>query len=172
METEQALDGHEQEKISLLMQMSNAQDGAQAMELPTLDAEPEGASEPAAAAAGEEAPAAVSAQEAAPLEHLDAQERRVLELTTKRGLTLKEAYRAVYGSEPARNTQDASPATPNAAGAAPLAKRTARPVPAGGAAMDAPVAALERRVANAKSPGAMLELMREIGTPLAALFKK
>ncbi len=51
-------------------------------------------------------------------------------------------------------------------------RRTVRPVPKGGSPVEPPAATLERRVAGAKSPGAMLELMREIGTPLEKLLKK
>jgi hypothetical protein len=51
-------------------------------------------------------------------------------------------------------------------------RRTVRPVPVGVSPVEAPVATLERRVAGARSPGAMLDLMREIGTPFEALLKK
>lgn len=51
-------------------------------------------------------------------------------------------------------------------------KRTVRPVPVGGGAVEVPAVAMERRLAGARSPGAMLELMREIGTPIEALLRK
>lgn len=51
-------------------------------------------------------------------------------------------------------------------------KRTVRPVPVGGATVDTPVLALERKMASARTSGAMLELMREIGTPIEALLRK
>ncbi len=53
-----------------------------------------------------------------------------------------------------------------------LPRRTVRPVPVGGLPVEAPMATLERRVSDAKSPGAMLDLMREIGTPFEALLKR
>ncbi len=59
---------------------------------------------------------------------------------------------------------------PVAATVAP--RRSVRPVPAGGVPVEAPAAVLERRLAGARSQGAMLELMREIGTPFEALLKK
>lgn len=62
--------------------------------------------------------------------------------------------------------------TAPAAAAVPPQRRTVRPVPVGGSPVEAPVATLERRVAGARSPGAMLDLMREIGTPFEALLKK
>ncbi|HWL52117.1 MAG TPA: hypothetical protein VNQ90_06770 [Chthoniobacteraceae bacterium] len=52
------------------------------------------------------------------------------------------------------------------------AVRTARPVPTGGAPLEVPVMAVERRVAEARSPDAMLHLMRELGTPFEALLQK
>lgn len=56
---------------------------------------------------------------------------------------------------------------------APVAAvRTARPLPAGGTPLEAPVMAVERRVAEARSPDAMLSLMRELGTPFEALLQK
>lgn len=51
-------------------------------------------------------------------------------------------------------------------------RRTVRPMPTGGAPVESPVTALERRVSGAKSTGEMLELMREIGTPFEALLKR
>lgn len=51
-------------------------------------------------------------------------------------------------------------------------RRTVRPVPTGGSPVEPPLATLERRVAGAKSPDAMLELMREIGTPFEALLRR
>lgn len=52
------------------------------------------------------------------------------------------------------------------------ARRSVRPMPTGGAPVESPATALERRVAGAKSTGDMLELMREIGTPFEALLKR
>lgn len=63
------------------------------------------------------------------------------------------------------------PAAPSPAPIA-AARRSVRPVPAGGVPVEAPAAALERRLATAHSQGAMLELMREIGTPFEALLSK
>ncbi len=51
-------------------------------------------------------------------------------------------------------------------------RRTARPVPTGGAPLDAAIVPVERRVAGAQSPDAMLDLMRELGTPFEALLAK
>jgi hypothetical protein len=53
-----------------------------------------------------------------------------------------------------------------------MPRRSVRPVPAGGTPVEAPAAVLERRLAGARSQGAMLELMREIGTPFEALMQK
>ncbi len=53
-----------------------------------------------------------------------------------------------------------------------VSKRTVRPVPTGGTVVDSPALSLERRMAAARTPGAMLELMREIGTPIEALLRK
>ncbi len=133
-------------------------------------------------------------------DHLDERERRVVELATKRGLTLGEAYRAVYGVEgiPALSGEDGesentrasesmnqhsiktnssepvrsadSAQTPKPGGVAP--RRSVRPVPAGGSPVEAPITTLERRVSSVRSTGEMLELMREIGTPFEALLKR
>ena len=51
-------------------------------------------------------------------------------------------------------------------------KRTFRPLPAGGTPIPPPQATMERRIAGAHSPDAMLELMRELGTPFEALLPK
>lgn len=51
-------------------------------------------------------------------------------------------------------------------------RRRARPVPANAAPLETPVAALERKLSGARSTSAMLELMREIGTPFEALLKR
>lgn len=57
--------------------------------------------------------------------------------------------------------------------AAPLPpRRSVRPMPTGGAPVESPATALERRVAGAKSTSDMLDLMREIGTPFEALLKR
>jgi hypothetical protein len=52
------------------------------------------------------------------------------------------------------------------------ARRTVRPIPNGGAPVESPATALERRVAGAKSTSDMLGLLREIGTPFEALLKR
>ena len=64
-------------------------------------------------------------------DHLNAQERRVVELTTKRGLSLEEAYRAVYGTPQPGAQQAAAVVDPVAAvdaeiGAAQAAVATLR----------------------------------------------
>jgi hypothetical protein len=64
----------------------------------------------------------------------------------------------------------APPPVPAAGSVTP--RRSVRPVPAGGTAVEAPAATIERRLAGARSQGAMLELMREIGTPFEALLQK
>jgi len=64
-----------------------------------------------------------------------------------------------------------APVVPAKSAAVP-ARRTVRPMPTGGAPVESPVTALERRVSGAKSTGEMLELMREIGTPFEALLKR
>lgn len=51
-------------------------------------------------------------------------------------------------------------------------RRSLRPLPTGGAPVESPATALERRVAGAKSTGDMLNLLREIGTPFEALLKR
>ena len=51
-------------------------------------------------------------------------------------------------------------------------RRSVRPMPTGGAPVESPLTTMERRVSGAKSPGDMLELMREIGTPFEALLKR
>ena len=51
-------------------------------------------------------------------------------------------------------------------------RRSIRPLPTGGAPVESPATALERRVAGAKSTGDMLSLLREIGTPFEALLKR
>jgi len=53
-----------------------------------------------------------------------------------------------------------------------VAKRSVRPVPAGGNPVEAPVQTLERKVANARTTGEMLALMREFGTPIEALMRR
>jgi len=65
--------------------------------------------------------------------------------------------------------ENPAPASKNAG---VVAKRTVRPLPAGGSAVEAPVMALERRVTEARSSDAMLSLMREFGTPFEALLKQ
>ena len=65
---------------------------------------------------------------------------------------------------------EAPPAPAKQAAQSP--RRSVRPMPTGGAPVESPVAALERRVSGAKSTGEMLELMREIGTPFEALLKR
>jgi len=52
------------------------------------------------------------------------------------------------------------------------ARRAVRPMPTFGAPIESPATTLERRMAGAKSTGEMLELMREVGTPFEALFKR
>ena len=51
-------------------------------------------------------------------------------------------------------------------------RRTVRPMPTFGAPMESAATLLERRMAGAKSTGEMLELMREVGTPLEVLLKR
>ena len=51
-------------------------------------------------------------------------------------------------------------------------RRSVRPMPTFGAPIESPATALERRMAGAKSTGEMLELMREVGTPLEVLLKR
>lgn len=53
----------------------------------------------------------------------------------------------------------------------PPPKRTMRPLPVGGVPVETPLVALERRVSGANSSGAMLDLMREYGTPIEALMR-
>jgi hypothetical protein len=51
-------------------------------------------------------------------------------------------------------------------------KRSVRPLPVGGTPIEPGPVTLERRVAQARSSHAMLELMREYGTPIEALMRK
>lgn len=68
--------------------------------------------------------------------------------------------------------QRAAVQEPPAAPAKAAPRRSVRPMPTGGAPVESPATALERRVSGAKSTGDMLELMREIGTPFEALLKR
>lgn len=53
--------------------------------------------------------------------------------------------------------------------ASPAQKRSVRPVATGGTPVEAAATTLEQRIAGAKSADAMLELMRELGTPFEKL---
>lgn len=55
--------------------------------------------------------------------------------------------------------------------AGPMAVRSVRPVPVRSVTMEDPATSIERRVASASSSSAMLELMRELGTPVERLLK-
>jgi hypothetical protein len=67
--------------------------------------------------------------------------------------------------------QVASASEPATRTYAPFQRRSVRPVAIGGAPVESAATTLERRLAGAKSSGAMLELMGEIGTPFASLLK-
>ena len=75
----------------------------------------------------------------------------------------------VFGLRQATTPESAPVLAPKNAAMPP--KRTVRPVPAGGMPAEPPMTTLERRVSEARSSGAMLDLMREFGTPFEALLK-
>lgn len=177
----------EREKSSLLDQM----EGGEPVEEAALEEAPE---DRAAGAEGQERPAATDetarkeAREALAREYPDALTvgselyqacREELEYLREAHSPLADDPMAEYkiakrmarvmGLTPQRAAAAAAPAP---AKSVPQPRRSVRPMPAGGAPVESPLTTLERRVAGAKSPGDMLDLMREIGTPFEALLKR
>ena len=76
----------------------------------------------------------------------------------------------VLGLRRSAGSEGPASAAPKAPAGTP--KRTVRPLPAGGMAAEPPASPFLRRMAYARSTSAMLDLMREFGTPFEVLLKQ